>query len=301
MIPRRHRIAAFSMMAAVAVVTAPARADVTRTQCIQSNGQAQSLRRDGRLAEARDQLRSCSDPKCPKTVATDCIKRLDELEAAQPTIVFDVKDGSGADVEVVKVSVDGRPLADKIDGTPFQVDPGDHAFTFELESQAPVTEHFVLTEGQKGRHERVQIGAPPVPAVASPAPSPPPEPEAVQPPPAGLGTSKKIAIGLGAAGVAGVAAGAVFGILASSRWHAQQRDCASSTNCPDHAQAVSDHNAMTTEGTVSTVAFIAGGALLAAGVTLFLVKPGEATAPPAAVSVDLGVGTTTTLRLKGEF
>ena len=301
MISHVERAVALSMAAAIASLTAPARADITRAQCIAANGQAQSLRRDGKLGEARDLLRSCSDPKCPNTVATDCTRRLDELESAQPTIVFDVKDGSGADLQAVKVTVDDRPLADKIDGTAFQIDPGDHAFTFEVDGQAPVTQRFVLTEGQKGRHESIVIGPPPAPAVVA-APSPAaPEPETVEPPPSGLGTQKKIAIGLGAAGVAGVAAGAVFGILASSSWHAQQRDCASSTDCPDHDQAVSDHHTLTTDGTVSTVAFIAGGALLAAGATLFFIKRHEPAAPPDSVSVSLGVGPMTTLRLTGEF
>ena len=191
MISHVERAVALSMAAAIASLTAPARADITRAQCIAANGQAQSLRRDGKLGEARDLLRSCSDPKCPNTVATDCTRRLDELESAQPTIVFDVKDGSGADLQAVKVTVDDRPLADKIDGTPFQADPGDHAFTFEVDGQAPVTQHFVLTEGQKGRHESIVIGPPPAQAVVA-APSPEaPAPETVEPPPSGLGTQKK--------------------------------------------------------------------------------------------------------------
>jgi hypothetical protein len=288
--------------AALALMSAPARADVTRAQCIDANGQAQSLRRDEKLTQARNLLRLCADPKCPSTVATDCTKRLDELEVAQPTIVFDVKDGAGHDVDAIKVSVDDHPLADRLDGTPFQVDPGDHVFTFELPGQPPVTRHFVLTEGQKGRHESVMIGAPETPAPAAVTPEPVPAEEPSVTPPKSHRTLKTAGMVVGAFGVAGVATGAVFGLLASSRWSSQQRDCGSPTNCPDHAQAVSDHSALTTDGAVSTAAFIAGGALLAGGVALFLVgnrQPAEPQSTALVIAPSAGAGAT--LQLKGGF
>jgi hypothetical protein len=304
MTSRALRARTFALATGLLLIAVPARADVTRAQCIEANGQAQSLRREEKLAQARELLKLCGDPKCPGTVATDCTKRLDELEAAQPTIVFDVKDGSGRDIDVVKVSVDDRPLTEKLDGTPFQVDPGDHSFTFEVEGQPPVTQHFVLTEGQKARHESVVVGPPeappaPAPAVVAPA-SPSEEPTAA--PSNGRRTTRTIGIVLGAAGVAGVATGAVFGLLASSRWSSQQRNCESSTNCLDHAQAVSDHSALTTDGAVSTVAFIAGGALLAGGVALFLIGNREpATKPFAALVVSPSTGAGAALQLKGGF
>jgi hypothetical protein len=40
-----------------------------------------------------------------------------DLERAQPTVVFDVKDDAGNDLTDVKVTVDGNPLADKLTGT----------------------------------------------------------------------------------------------------------------------------------------------------------------------------------------
>ena len=306
---RAPRARTLAIAASLLLVAAPARADVTRAQCIEANGQAQSLRREEKLAQARDLLKLCGDPKCPGTVATDCTKRLDELEAAQPTIVFDVKDGSGRDIDAVMVSVDDRPLAEKLDGTPFQVDPGDHVFTFEVEGQPLVTLHFVLTEGQKGRHESVVVGAPPAPAAPpSVAPSEgPPETPSDEPrlaPSNGRRTTRTIGIVVGAAGAAGVVTGAVFGLLASSRWSSQQRNCESSTNCLDHAQAVLDHSALTTDGAVSTVAFIAGGALLAGGAALFLIGNREPKTEPAAalvVAPSAGAGAGATLQLKGGF
>jgi hypothetical protein len=260
---------AATALAFLAFHSATARADMTRAQCIDANAQAQSLRRDEKLAQARELLRACSDPKCPGMVVADCTKRLDELEAAQPTIVFEAKDPAGRELNLVKVTADERPLADTLDGTPFTLDPGDHTFTFEVDGQPAVTLHFTLTEGQKARRESIVIGQaqpPPAPATA-PVGDAPEAPASPADPPRPLRTA---GIAAGAAGLAGIAAGTVFGLMASSKWSSQKSACASSADCPNHAEAVSDHSSLTTDATISTIAFIAGGALLAGGVTLFV-------------------------------
>src|ERR1019366_8465548 len=108
-----------------------------------------------------------------------CTKRLDELEKAQPTIIFRAKDASGQDVSAVKVTVDGRPLADKLDGTALPVDPGDHVFTFTTADQPPVTKTFVIGSGEKERREPVIFGgapASPTPAQPTAAVAPTPQP-----------------------------------------------------------------------------------------------------------------------------
>ena len=108
---RRFRLAA-SAVAATGIVFAsgPALADLTKDQCIDANGKGQELRREGSFAAARLQLRQCATPSCPAMVRDDCTRRLDELESAQPTILFDVKDATGTDLIDVRVSVDGQPL-----------------------------------------------------------------------------------------------------------------------------------------------------------------------------------------------
>jgi hypothetical protein len=64
--------------------------------------------------------------------------------------------------------------------------------------------------------------------------------------------------------------GAAFGVLAGSASSQQQTDCASPTNCQNHAQALSDHSTFTSDSTVEVAGFVAGGVLLAAGVGMFL-------------------------------
>jgi hypothetical protein len=270
------------IMALSVLVTAPARAEVTKDQCVDANGEAQELRREGKLSAARDKLVLCSNRSCPAMVRDDCTKRLDELEKAQPTVAFEAKDAAGNDVSVVKVTVDGKPLADKLDGTALRVDVGQHVFTFEVVGQPPVTRTLVMTEGEKGRQEVVAIGAA-SPATSAPtfAAAPPRQAAGSQTPAAGplhieqpattggMGTQRVFGLVSGGIGLAGVALGSVFGALTIAQKNQQNIDCASSTSCTSHANALGDHSTGMTNGTVSTAAFIAGGALLVGGALLF--------------------------------
>jgi hypothetical protein len=286
---------------AFCVSSRPARADVTKEQCIDADAKAQDFRRQGKLSSAREQLRACSSPSCPAIISEDCTQRLDELEKAQPTIVFDAKDASGRDIVAVKVTMDGRPVTDRLDGSPMQVDPGEHAFVFTTADQASVTQTFVIKYGEKDHHERIALGAAPgqpaspqaapvaVPS-ASPATTtvaPPPEPEA---PGHGMGTQKILGLVAGGTGVVAVGLGAVFGVMTMSAASAQQSDCPSSTNCPRPSQAATDHSNGQTDRTISTIGFIAGGVLLAGGAALFFTAGHPSDSPAASVAVAPSVG-----------
>jgi hypothetical protein len=286
---RAARVATIASVASVASValalaSSSARADVTKAQCIEANTKGQDLRRDGNLAAARDVFRTCAVPSCPALLRDDCTRRIDEIERVQPTIVFDAKDASGRDVSVVKVTIDGKPLTDRLAGTPLQVDPGEHVFAFQVPGQAPVTQTFIIKENERDRRERVVLGGPapgssiPSPAsratgssadaataVASPGSS-----SSGELPSHGAMSTRKI-LGLTAAGVgvAGVAVGSVFGLMTRSEISQQKSDCASPTQCSNPTGAASAHSTGSSDGAISTVAFIAGGALLAAGAVLF--------------------------------
>jgi hypothetical protein len=276
---RRLRWAA-PIAAVVSFASVPALADVTKEQCLDANGKAQDLRRAGKLSAAREQLRTCANQACPLLVRDDCTKRLDDLERAQPAIVFDAKDGAGRDVSLVKVTVDGQPLADKLDGTPLQIDPGEHVFVFTVPEHPAVTQTFVLKEGDRERRERIVLG----PAVlvgtaagAAPLSTTPTGGESGS----GMGTQKMVGLVAGGVGVAGVAVGSVFGLMTLSQASQQQTDCASSTKCANPSQAASDHSNATTDRTLSTVGFIAGGALLVGGAVLFFTARPSSEAPAA--------------------
>ena len=167
-IARAAWVASFAALA-LPLVSGSARADITKAQCIEANTKGQDLRRDGNLAAARDVFRTCAVASCPALLRDDCTRRIDEIERVQPTIVFDAKDASGRDVSVVKVTIDGKPLADRLAGTPLQIDPGEHVFAFQVPGQAPVTQTFIIKENERDRRERVVLGGP---APGSSVPSP---------------------------------------------------------------------------------------------------------------------------------
>jgi hypothetical protein len=245
---------------AISALAAPALA-ATKDECVDADTQAQVLRRGGKLADAREKLLVCADASCPDVVRADCAERMDELTRAQPTIVFDVKDGAGADLAAVTVTVDGKPLVANIDGSAVRMDPGPHVLTFQVAGQPPVTRSVVVKEGEKDRRESVVIGAPPAAVDTSAATA------ARARQTAGLIT--------GGAGVAGLVVGGVLGGLAMARWNRAKSEC-NTTSCPEHAQAVSDHDATVTLGDGSTAAFVVGGALAATGAVLFFTGRSDA-------------------------
>jgi hypothetical protein len=289
----RHLGVVASIVGGLAFAPAPARADVTKDQCIAANGKGQELRRERKLSAAREQLHTCADASCPAMVRDDCVKRLDELERAQPSIVFDVKDTRGIDVIDVRVSVDGQVLADHLDGSALRIDPGVHVFTFEVTGQPAVTDKLLVREGEIGRHEPVVVtvaagAAPPGPAQEEGPPSPPPESLSA---PAESGSSsgrrstqRVVGLVTGGVGVAGLAAGTVFGLMSGSAWSKAKDACGGSTTaCMDVPSGQSHRSTAEGDATVSTVAFIAGGVLLATGAVLFLTAGHEKSAATAVV------------------
>jgi hypothetical protein len=272
------------------------------SDCLEANERAVKLRSDHKLQQAREQSLVCTAPSCPRGVREVCEQRVAALTAAIPSIVFEAKDASGNDVRGVAVTMDGQPFAERLDGFALAVDPGEHTFSFSAPGLPAVEKHVVVYEGEKDRHERVRMGEPPAPQSAvtlppvhtapapvsqtAPAPPAPPAPPAMAPGAAtpaapdsprmspGLGTQRSLGLVLGGTGVAAVGVGSVFGLLTISAWSKVTHDCAPSgaSNCPttNEGAATSNDNAAKTDGTIATIAFVAGGALLATGAILFL-------------------------------
>jgi hypothetical protein len=70
------------------------------------------------------------------------------------------------------VSVDGVLAAERLDGRPIELDPGEHVVRFERPSSAAIERRIVVAEGEKARVVRVDIAPAPVP-VPAPAPEQP--------------------------------------------------------------------------------------------------------------------------------
>jgi hypothetical protein len=153
----RGTFAAFAAAATLLAVETVARAD-EREACASAADQAQQLRDDGKYRRAREQLLVCARDLCPAPIKRDCLEWLSSLEAIAPTIVLGAKEGT-KDLADVKVSVDGVPVTEKLDGKPMQMDLGKHTFKFEYAGQTK-EEDFIIGAGQKNRNVSVTFAVP---------------------------------------------------------------------------------------------------------------------------------------------
>jgi hypothetical protein len=256
-------------MLCVSLAASPARAaDPTKQECVEANDAAQDLRQSGRLRRAREKLAVCAAASCPGVVRDDCTQRLAEVDSAMPHIVFAAKDAAGNDLVDVKVTIDGAPLADRLDGSSLKVDPGPHVFVFAWKGHPAVTKRLVLAEHDQARREVVVFGGAEAPHVESASPG-------AARAAAGSGGSgidrKTIAFAVGGAGVAGLVVGSVVGAVASSKWSAAKSDCGA--GCGPAAPAQGEKNAASSDAMIASVAFVLGAALAAGGVALYLTAP----------------------------
>jgi hypothetical protein len=238
----------------------------TTTDCIDANEQSIQLRRDHKLIEARVEVAKCAAMSCSEDIRELCTDRANKLNEAIPSIVFEVKDGQGQDLTLVKVTVDGSAPTSDPTVTALDLDPGPHTFLFEHAGQA-VERSFVLREGERQRRESIVLA--PLPIVAPPASLPT---AAVPPQPTLTRTGRPLrtaGIATGAVGLGGLIFGGVFGGVAAAKWSSSESECRAA-GCSMHSEAVTDHDTAVTFASLSTVGFVVGGVLLASGVTLFL-------------------------------
>ena len=93
-------------------------------ECLAAYDLSIPLRNEHKLSAARAQLLLCSAAKCPRDVRLECAKRVEEVDAQMPTIVFDVLDRERKELAAVSVSMDGAPLIEKLGGAALAIDPG---------------------------------------------------------------------------------------------------------------------------------------------------------------------------------
>jgi hypothetical protein len=291
-------LSAAGLLLGIVVAVAPAAADGDdKAACFDAAEKGQALRNDHKLVQARKQFPLCAAPSCPTTMQKDCSTWLDEVEKAMPTVVLSAKDAGGNDVIDVVVTMDGQPLATKLDGTAIAVDPGAHTFRFEWPDGTSRERQVLIAEWQKALV--VAVALPPLQAAASASASvgpPPPASTAAEwlvappsvAPPSG---SRWRTVGwiAGGVGVAGLAVGAVFtGITISDK---NAADCNAAKQCTNYPSIQSARNAAPVAG-----AGLIGGAVLiaAAGALLLFTHQSKETAAPATGPMGLRLTTTGT-------
>jgi hypothetical protein len=149
------RLAALMVCAALASA-APARAE--RQACLAAHEQGQLARLQGRFAEARTQLTSCTQPACPKLLREDCRALLADLDASRATVVLEVAGARGEDLREVRVLANEALVAQQ-GGQTVTLDPGTYTLRFEAADHRSLAQTLVLREGEKSRVVRVQLEA----------------------------------------------------------------------------------------------------------------------------------------------
>ncbi len=183
---RSTGIAALFIVAGLQLSAGTARAaEPTTSDCLTAHGASLRLGDEHKLRADRAQLLTCAQASCPAEIRRACLRRVGDVNAALPSILFEVKDGSGNDLSAVKVTMDGELLAERLDGSALVIDPGDHRFVFETAGQPPLEKRFVIRESQKDRREPITLGpvASPAPAMPAPVAQPPATSPAAAPAP----------------------------------------------------------------------------------------------------------------------
>ena len=216
--------------------------------------------------QALNRARSENDERLP--LIENELRRLDGLVPKVKLLAPSVRPAG------MRVTLDGTLMSDSSLGVAVPVDPGAH----RLEVSAPGKETKVISLelGTDGATTTVRLPSfeDPV-AVAATTPEPTEPQPSVAAPATEVSMHPLRSVGLVVAGVGavGLGVGAYFGGLAKSRLDESNELGCDGASCPP--DAADKRNDARDAGNVSTVFFLAGGALVAGGLGLWVFGPEE--------------------------
>jgi hypothetical protein len=202
--------------------------------------------------------------------------RAKALEPKLSQLVIDVP--PAVRVAGLVVKRDGGAVRDGQWGAPVAVDPGKHT----IEATAPGKKPWTTTTDVEGAGQTSTVH---VEALAdAPADVPPPGAGPATPLPATpladeqkpASPLKTVGLVVGGVGVAGLAVGTMFGVMALSKnSSANSGHCGGALGGANQCDStgVSLRSTAVSDGNISTIALIAGGVLAAGGATLFFLAP----------------------------
>jgi hypothetical protein len=244
--------------------TSSARAD-EKLACATASDNGQKLRDDGKLVKARQEFLVCARDVCPATIKKDCSDWLSQSEASLPSVVLGAKDANGQDLASAKVTIDGQPSDEKLEGKAMFVDPGPHTFRFEIPGEKPIDQQIVVREGEKNRAISVswqKADAPQNPGGATP---PPPEPESKP--------NHVPAYIAGGVGIVALGVGTVFAIIGTGDYNDLKNSCGQTKSCTDDQVSP-----VKTKILVADIAFGVGIVAIGTAVVLYLTETGSGSA-----------------------
>ncbi len=233
------------------------------------------LEQEGRLASAYAAFREAAELAHNKADDRQTLaeERGRALEPRLTRLRIDVTER----VEGLEVLRDGLVLSVGSLGVSMPVDPGQH----EIEARAPGYEswHGHSVVAGEGRSETFVIPALNQKTASAPAATPPPPPTNATTP-APLSTTRgtplrTLGFVAGGAGVLGLGAGVYFLVQKGNKLAERDDVCPSGVDCAPGSQARIDSLTEDARGqaTLSTISFVAGGVLTAAGVALIVATP----------------------------
>jgi hypothetical protein len=273
-LPAIARLAGGALVAVFMQITGPAQAFGQSSECLSANAEAQRFRFNGKLISAWEQLRVCAQPECTAIIANECHAWVVELEAAIPSVIFAVSDGSHRKLTDVRISSGGVPLTEQADGQPVWLDPGVHRFQFEADGYHTLTTTLEIKRAEKSRRVSVQLQptttTAPRPAEASS--------EALAAP--GIPTASYVLSGVA---LAGFGAFAYFALTGSAEYQRLEEDCAPACTAEQVSGGKRAYVA-------ADIALGVGIASAATALVVYLTQPGpELAAPPARARLSPGL------------
>jgi hypothetical protein len=238
--------------------------------------------RNGQLASAwvtyKEAATAAQNTEQPERVQL-ARRKAAELEPKLPTLTIVVS--AAADRADLQIRRDGEVVGRPGWGVPIPVDPGMHA----VDAMAPGRKAWQGQADVEGVAAQASIEVPPLAETATdavpsaPAPLAPASPlsalSAPTPPPPVSHGSEQRAMGLvaGGVGLAGLVVGATFGVIAQSDNNNAKHNCPTETSC--NPQGFAATTSALHAATASTIAFVAGGALIGVGLVLYLTAPAD--------------------------
>lgn len=217
------------------------------------------LRQDPKAGEAAVQLQALRDAQV----------ELDALTARLPSLIIEIQ---GVPANETRVTLDGAPLASALLGDGFPVDPGTHVIVAQVGSQRQ-EQKVTLVEGKQARAVLRFSPTPEGAASTETEPSSASDQEAAQTDTAPPSSTRRIVgwVMVGTGG-AGLVLGATTGLLALGK-KSSLTDAGSCRGSNCLVASKSDVDSYNGLRLVSTVGFVAGAALGAAGVVVLLTAP----------------------------
>ncbi len=246
---------------------------INLAECYEHGGQTASAWSTWKAAAAR------ANAAGKASAEKSALARAAALEPSMARLAIVVAPES--DVAGLEVKRDGVPVGRGEFGSVLPVDPGPHV----IEATAPRKKAWStrVDVAAKQTDARVTIALTADIDTTAPAPAPAATgdetaaPADVAPMPthaSGLGAQKTVAIVVGVAGVVGLAVGTIFGLEAKSKNDDALKDCRTPVLCSPAGLSLTDD--ARSAATVSTIAFAAGGAAVAAGAILWATAPSRA-------------------------